>query len=275
MSVIAGATSAGQQLREPFAYHARHPPWIEEGRAVIAGEAASTLAWAELGGPASHEQVTAAYLAQISDAQVDVDGILDALSRVKYVLREDTNSLTGFPDSYGSGWHFHRFLGDWYEGAGRERLGDAAFVRRLVATETPPGVAGVEEVTGRSFAELMLKYATAISLAGTGAPRLPGVPRFSTYDFTGLGEERQNTCCWDEPGRYTWPVTTTGEGSGASLWIPLGASRTIDGVITVTGVQVYDLRASGEGEGAVLEIAAPDYVEIVVARVTGLTRPDG
>ena len=32
----------------------------------------------------------------------------------------------------------------------------------------------------------MLEYATAISLAGTGAPRLPGVARFTTYDCTGL-----------------------------------------------------------------------------------------
>ena len=262
-------------LEDPFAHEAQHPPWIEEGRAVMASEAASRLAWAELGGPASHEQVTAAHLERISEAQVGVAGILEALSRIKYVLREDANSLTGFPDPYGSGWHFHRFLGDWYGGAGRGRLGDAAFVRRLVATETPPGVAGIEEVTDRSFAELMLEYATAISLAGTGAPRLPGVPRFSTYDFTGLEGERRGLCCWDEPGRYPWPVTTTGEGPGATLWIPLGASRAIEGEITATGVQVYDLRASGGGEGAVLEIAAPDHVGIVVARVPDLARPGG
>ena len=174
-------------LEDPFSYMAQHPVWVEEGRAVMAAEAASRLAWADLGGPASHEQATAAHVAGLSDRQVGVAGILQALSRVKYVLREDANSLTHFPDPYGSGWHLHRFLADWYGGAGRGRLGDAAFIRRLTATETPPGAAGIEEVTGRPFKELMLEYATAISLAGTGAPRLPGVARFSTYDFTGLG----------------------------------------------------------------------------------------
>ena len=64
--------------------------------------------------------------------QEGVSGILNALSRIKYVLREDVNSLTYFPDVYGSGWHFHRFLGDWYGGAGRERLGDAELMKRLV-----------------------------------------------------------------------------------------------------------------------------------------------
>ena len=97
------------------------------------------------------------------------------------------NSLTHFPDPYGSGWHFHRFLGDWYGGAGRERLGDAEFMNRLVATGTPPGIAGIEQVTDRSFADLMLEYATAISLAGTGAPRLPEVGSFCDLRLHGSG----------------------------------------------------------------------------------------
>ena len=260
-------------LDDPFADRAQHPPWIEEGRAVMAAEVASRLAWADLGGPASHEQVTAAGLGRLSTAQVGVYGIFDALTRVKYVLREDTNSLTYFPDPYGSGWHFHRFLGDWYGGAGRGRLGDAALMKRLVATETPPGVAGIEQVTDRSFAELMLEYATAISLAGTGAPRLPGVARFATYDFTGLEEPRAGVCCWDEPGRYPWPVTTSGEGPDATLWIPLGASRMMEGEVTANGVQVYDLRASARSEGGIVEIGAPDHVGIVVARIPDQSRP--
>ena len=261
-------------LEDPFAYQAQHPLWVEEGRAVMAAEAASRLAWAELGGPASHELATAAHLARLSEDQVGVAGVFDALNRTKYVLREDGNSLTHYPDPYGSGWHLHRFLGDWYGGAGRERLGDAAFMRRLTATEAPPGVAGIEEVTGRPFAELMLEYATAISLAGTGAPRLPGVARFSTYDFTGLGMPRQGICCWEEPGRYPWPVTTSGEGPDARLWVPLGSSRTIEREISAGGVQVHDLRASAGGEGAILEIGAPDHVGIVVARIPDLSRPD-
>ena len=261
-------------LEDPFAHQAQHPLWVEEGRAVMAAEAASRLAWTDLGGPASHELATAAHLARLSPNQVGVGGIFNALSRIKYVLREDGHSLTHYPDPYGSGWHLHRFLGDWYGGAGQGRLGDAAFIRRLTATETPPGVAGIEEVTGRPFAEVMLEYATAISLAGTGAPRLPGVARFSTYDFTGLGVPRQGICCWDEPGRYPWPVTTGGEGPDARLWVSLGSSRTIERKIRTGGVQVYDLRASAGGEGAILEIGAPDHVGIVVARIPDLSRVD-
>ena len=148
-------------------------------------------------------------------------------------------------------------------------------MRRLTATETPRGVEGIQEVTGRPFAELMLEYATAISLAGTGAPLLPGVARFSTYDFTGLGMPQQSICCWDEPGRYPWPVTTSGDGPDARLWVPLGSSRTIEREFRAGGVQVYDLRASAGGEGAILEIDAPDHVGIVVARIPDLSRPDG
>ena len=142
-------------------------------------------------------------------------------------------------------------------------------MKRLIAAETPAGVAGLEQITGRSFAELMLEYATAISLTGTGAPRLPGVPRFSTYDFTGL----EGICCLDEPGRYPWPVTTSGEGPDATLWVPLGVSRTMEREIRANGVQVYDLRASARGAGAVIEIGAPDHVGIVVARIPDLSRP--
>ena len=256
-------------LDEPFDGGAQHPPWIEEGRAVMAAETASRLAWAELGGPGPHEQVTAAHLAHLSTDQLGLSGIFTALDRIKRVLREDANSLTHFPDPYGSGWHFHRFLGDWYGDAGRGRLGDAPFMRRLVATETSAGVAGIEEVTGRSFAELMLEYATAISLAGTGAPRLAGVPRFSTYDFTGL----EYICCLEEPGRYPWPVTTSGEGPDAPLWVPLGESRTMEREIRANGVQIYDLRASARGEGAIVEVGAPDHVSIVVVRIPDLSLP--
>ena len=262
-------------LEDPFAYEPQHDVWIEEGRAVLAEEAASRLAWAELGGPAPYQQATAAHIEQLSEAQEGVSGIFNALSRIKYVLREDANSLTHFPDPYGSGWHFHRFLGDWYGGAGRERLGDAEFMNRLVATGTPPGIAGIEQVTDRSFADLMLEYATAISLAGTGAPRLPGVARFTTYDFTGLDGPHRGMCCWDEPGRYPWPVTTSGEGPDARLWVSLGRSRTMAGEITATGVRVYDLRASLPGEGAILEISVPSHVGVLLARIPDLSRPGG
>ena len=118
-------------LDEPFDGSAQHPPWVEEGRAVMAAETASRLAWAELGGPASHEQVTAAHLAHLSTDQLGLSGIFTALDRIKRVLREDANSLTHFPDPYGSGWHFHRFLRRLVRGcrtgpAGRRAVHEAA-----------------------------------------------------------------------------------------------------------------------------------------------------
>ena len=64
----------------------------------MAAETASRLAWADMGGPASHEQVTAAHLAHLSTDQLGVSGIFNSLDRIKRVLREDTNSLTHFPD---------------------------------------------------------------------------------------------------------------------------------------------------------------------------------
>ena len=137
-------------LEDPFSYMAQHPVWVEEGRAVMAAEAASRLAWADLGGPASHEQATAAHIAGLSDREVGVAGILEALSRVKYVLREDDNSLTHFPDPYGSGWHLHRLrrrLVRWRgpRTSGRRRVhqaahrhGDAARCRRDRRGHRPP-----------------------------------------------------------------------------------------------------------------------------------------
>ncbi|MDE0083350.1 MAG: hypothetical protein OXT72_11965 [Gammaproteobacteria bacterium] len=98
--------------------------------------------------------------------------------------------------------------------------------------------------------------------------------RFSTYDFTGLGGPHEGICCRDEPGRYPWPVTTSGEGPDTRLWVPLGSSRTIEREIRAGGIQVYDLRASAVGEGAILEIGAPDHVGVVVTRVRDLSRPD-
>ena len=76
-------------LEDPFAYDAQHDGWIEEGRAVLAEEEASRLAWAELGGPAPYQQATAAHIEQLSETQEGVSGIFNALSRIKYVLRED------------------------------------------------------------------------------------------------------------------------------------------------------------------------------------------
>ena len=66
-----------------------------------------------------------------------------------------------------------------------------------------------------------------------------GVARFSTYDFKGLEGPRQGIWCWDELGRYPWPVTTSGEGPDAQLWIPLGHSHAMAGEVAETALRRY------------------------------------
>ena len=257
---------------DPFLFEAQHPIWIEEGRALMAEEVASRLAWAATGGPAPHEKVTAEDVFTLSDRTEGHSGILNALSRTKYVFTEVWHSITGYPDPYGGGWHFHRFLGDWLGGAGREPLGDADLLKRLTDTNTATGIEGLVEVTGRSFADLMVDYAVAFSLAGTGSPVLPGVPRFTTYDFTGLGYMNQNLCCWEKPGRFPWPVTTNGEGSDAELWVTLGSAHTLQGAMGSNGLRVHDFRASASREAAIFHVNAPDDVRVVVVRIPDQAR---
>lgn len=73
-------------------------------------------------------------------------------------------------------------------------------------------------------------------------------------------------CGLDVPGRYPWPVTTSGEGTDATLWVRSGVSPTMERAITANGVQVHDLPAAPRREGATLENGAPDHAAIVVAR---------
>ena len=261
-------------LSDPFNFATQHDIWIEEGRAVMAEEVASRLAWADAGGPAPTETVTSAYISQLFGQTEGLFGVYDALTRTKGVFTDNFfNSIADSP--FGGGWQFHRFLGDWYGGAGREPLGDAELIHRLMATHTPAGVAGIEQVTSRSFDELMSEYAVAFSLAGTGAPELPGVPRFATYDFTGLGYGTEFYCCREVPGRFPWPVTMQGRGADAELWIRLGISATLEGELGYAGIRVHDFRASASDEGAVFEVGAPDGVGVIVARIPDQSRPGG
>ena len=261
-------------LSDPFSLATQHDIWIEEGRAVMAEEVASRLAWADAGGPAPTETVTSAHISLLFGQTEGLFGVYDALSRTKHVFTDNfSNSIADPP--FGGGWQFHRFLVDWYGGAGREPPGDAELMHRLIATNTPAGVAGIEQVTSRSLAELMSEYAVAISLAGTGAPELPGVPRFATYDFTGLGYGTELYCCREVPGRFPWPVTMQGRGADAELWSRLGISATLEGELGYAGIRVHDFRASASDEAAVFEVGAPDDVGVIVVRIPDQSRPGG
>ena len=246
-------------------FDVRHPTWVEEGTAEIAREVSARLGWESIGGPPPGATVRGLDLRRIRGSQLDMftpqaRGVLAVLEAYGRVGAAQPNSLTQH-DPYGAGWGFFRFLGDWYGGAGDSRLGDAAMFARLNDAEVPEGLDGIRQVTGRSFPELMVDYAQAISLAGTGSPELAGVPRFTTYDMTGM--DRTPFSILLQHGPFPYPVTL----HDRQPWLPLGEPVTIAGEIGPNGFRVHDFRADRAGRRAFIRISAPAHVVIVVTRI--------
>ena len=248
----------------------RHPTWVEEGTAEIAAEVAARLGWESIGGPPPGAMVTAADVRGPQGHALHMwtpEGVAikDVLEAYGVVIATQPNSITeGHP--YGAGWGFFRFLGDWIGGAGRSRLGDAPMFARLNDAATPLGVDGIRQVTGRTFEELVIEYAQAISLAGTGAPNIAGVPSFSTYDMTGLNG-RPFIPYVLTSSRFPYPVTTVGWGHGAPLWRSLAEPTTIAGRIGPNGFRVHDFGAERAGDKAVFRVTGPAHVRLIVTRL--------
>ena len=246
-----------------------NPLWVEEGTAEIATEVAARLGWESIDGPRPGAMVRGSDLRRPNGLARDVwlpevRGVKAVLEQYGQVVVSQPNSLTGH-DPYGAGWGFFRFLGDWIGGAGNSRLGDAAMFARLNDAAVPAGLDGVEEVTGHSFAELMVAYAQAVSLAGTGAPEVAGVPRFSTYDMTGMNRIPFSRLL--STGRFPYPVTITGSGEHAPLWLPLAEPTTITGSMGPNGFRIHDFRAERAGDHATIWVTAPEHVRLVVTRI--------
>ena len=248
----------------------RHPAWIEEGTAEIAAEVAARLGWEAIGGPPPGAMVTS-YEIRGADGTAlhmwtpEVRGIRDILEAYGVVIAMQPNSITeGNP--YGAGWGFFRFLGDWIGGAGRSRLGDAGLFARLNDATTQVGMDGLLEVTGRTFEELMIGYAQAVSLAGTGAPDVAGVPRFSTYDMTGLGGAPFLPYVLTS-SRFPYPVTTVGWGTSVPLWRPMAEPLTISGPIGPNGFRVHDFRAENAGDETFIRVDGPEHVRLIITRL--------
>ena len=246
-----------------------NPVWMEEGTAEIAREVSARLGWESIGGPRPGAMVRGSDLRRPNGLARDVwlpevRGVKVVLEQYGQVVVSQPNSLTGH-DPYGAGWGFFRFLGDWIGGAGNSRLGDAAMFARLNDAAVPAGLDGVEEVTGHSFAELMVAYAQAVSLAGTGAPEVAGVPRFSTYDMTGMNRIPFSRLLGT--GRFPYPVTITGSGEHAPLWLPLAEPTTITGSMGPNGFRIHDFRAERAGDHATIWVTAPEHVRLVVTRI--------
>ena len=242
-----------------------HPFWVEEGTAEIATEISARLGWASIGGPPPGAMVRGSDLRRARDMWTpEAHGVRAVLENYGQVLVSQPNSVTEH-DPYGAGWGFFRFLGDWVGGAGRMPLGDAAMFARLNDAAVSEGLDGIREVTGQSFEELMVAYAQAVSLAGTGAPRVAGVPRFSTYDMTGMNKTPFSMLLAD--GRFPYPVTITGSGRSARLWLPLAEPITVTGLIGPNGFRIHDFRAERAGDRAMIRVDAPEHVRLVVTRI--------
>ena len=246
--------------REPF--DVAHPSWMEEGTAEIAREISARLGWESIGGPPPGTMVRAADIGGgLARGTPEAYGVWRVLESYGQVIIAQPNSLT-LSDPYGAGWGFFRFLGDWFGGAGSSRFGDAAMFARLNDAAVPLGLEGMREVTGRTFGELMVDYAQAVSLTGTGSPEVAGVPRFSTYDMTVMNGRGFSHLL--ENGRFPYPVTTTGTG----FWLPLAESTVIEGKIGRDGgFRIHDFRAERAGDRATIRVSAPDHVRLIVTRL--------
>ncbi|NNK63087.1 MAG: hypothetical protein HKO98_07715 [Gemmatimonadetes bacterium] len=263
-----------------------HPAWEEEGSAEIAGNMASRVAWAAVGGPAPNETVVSQdiYDHGFSQPQAQGDirpefyGVLLRLFRTHAYLTSQPNGLFTTPlgagsghSIYGTGWTFLRWLGDAYGGASGAPLADADIFRAMNASATLPGVAGMENVVGTAFRELMEEYAAAVMRNGT--PLAAGPKAFTSYDFVSAIEDlcfaADNPPCQGlapgPTGAWPWPVTMNTDGTP---WRGLQDAATYSGRIGGGGIRVHDLVSNGTGTGAEIRVTgAPAGTRVVVLRI--------
>ncbi|MFH1763471.1 MAG: hypothetical protein ABIF09_04685, partial [Gemmatimonadota bacterium] len=233
------------------------PTWVEEGTAEFAEEVAARIAWASTGGPAVGAMVRA------SDVSPSLGG--SGFTRENYSVILVNAGTTGYLSSqpngvvvtpvgassghsvYGSGWHFHRWLGDAYGNASTP-LADASFFRTLNDSLTATGVAGILSVTGASsWSSLLEEYLKAIMVNGTQAPQ--GSRAFTSYDFPGVNTTFTYT--GKPSGNYPWPVNVSGS---VTTW-PF-ASLTNTGSIGPSGVRIFDVTSDGTGLGMEVTVTA-------------------
>ena len=242
-----------------------HPVWVEEGTAEIATEMSSRLAWESVGGPPADARLTGEmFQTGREEAYAEHFGIFELMARTVLAFSADPNAVTFEPwddgQVYGSGWHFHRFLRDWFAGAGSSFADDQAFVTALNDSMAHSGAAGIERVVGEPISEILAAHAVAMTVAGAEASLTSDdTPRFTTVDFPTATEIFLSYP--DPPGIYPWPVTTTGEDDdSAVLAAPLAQSATFRGHMGESGLRVHDFRAEAAGAAAVFRggAAAPD-----------------
>jgi hypothetical protein len=245
------------------------PGWIEEGTAEIAEEVAARMLWAASGGPAVNATATGNDLGNWTEENYAVVSV--NAGAVRY-LSSQPNGVVVTPvgaaqghSIYGSGWFFHRWLGDAYGNASSAPMADSALFRTLNDSLTVPGVSGILEVTGAgSWEELLGEYAAAIMLNGTGAPLGPRA--ITSYDFSTTSEIFSNP---NPTGSYPWAVNAVvgpGDLSGPAPFL----SSTNVGLVGPSGLRVFDVASDGTGLGLEVVVSAgPAFspFRIVLVRV--------
>lgn len=258
-----------EAISDPEGYQ---PSFIEEGTAEIAGEMSSRLAWVSVGGPplTAFIDVTArrtAYDEGTGAPLKEAFGVLLRWARTIGYLGSQPNGVVGTPvgagpghSVYGSGWHFHRWLGDAFGNASAVALGDASFFTSLNDSLTASGPQGIKDATGLLWTDLLDRYVSAIMLNGTGAPQPDW--GFSTYHFPDGTTDLLTT---QRDGFYPWPVNVQGDNTTSTF-----ASLINAGSLGPSGMRIYDLTSDGSGLGIDVRVettTTPNPVRVVVVRI--------
>ena len=239
-----------------------HPTWMEEGTAEIASEIASRKAWAAAGGPPQNGVVTReSFPAFGTPTTPENYGVYLRLRRSQQYLSTQPNSLMNGPANetffiYGSGWHFHRFLGDSYGAASSGLDADAPLFLEQNSSANLPGLPGLLTLTGKPIEALLPEYAAAVMLNGSEAP-LPQMG-FTTYDFP--------SAITVLPGNFgPYPFQVTGTASDPSVSFATGG--TWSGPLGNAGLRIHDFESNGTGDGADITVQVEGPAKIVVVRL--------
>jgi len=243
------------------------PTWVEEGTAEIAGEISSRLAWEATGGPAVNDMVVDQHKRSTGGilATKENYGVLLRFVRTIFYLNSQPNGVVGTPvgapehhSVYGSGWHFHRWLGDTFGHAAMAPMADASLFRTLNDSTSAVSPQAIKEDTGLLWPALLEEYASAIMLNGTGAPQ----PEwgFTSYNFV---EATSGLLQNQPPGFYPWPVNVSGDNTTQTF-----SSYVNSGAIGPSGIRVYDFTSDGSGLGMEVKVVTTKGpIRIVVVRI--------
>lgn len=242
-----------------------HPSWIEEGTAEIAGNMSSRVAWADNGGPAVNAALTRDDFVA-SGLTPENYGVLLRMARTIWYLGSQPNGLVVTPQGagdghsvYGTGWHFHRWLGDGYGDAAASAFADAATFKAQNDSTARGGLTGLQNLTGKSYADLLEEYFGAIMLHGVGPDPQHA---FTSYAF----QSATDVLASQPAGVYPWPVTERSSVSGNTQ--PAGFnSASYTGPIGPSGVRIHDFLSNGTGTGAQIEVTASPPAKVLVVRV--------